>query len=131
LLSKQLKHELKTYYIAGRLPTKPLNLPQRMESGWGETNSSFIFSMENGKTLENCMISRVTSPERAIWNAPRNPCFSHDLQWFKGKLKQSSYEKKIYDSEEFVMVDIEIYRVVKKNENDNSTEIMEIDNVNN
>ncbi|RIB19416.1 hypothetical protein C2G38_2245168 [Gigaspora rosea] len=218
LLSKQLKHELKTYYITGRLPTKNVIPPQRMgaitnnksvlicwkhfcqiaswidekttrykpheipytfdlllrgsrdglndlnefhqkcdnvgptivviqvadlsgkivggynpiswksESGWGETNSSFIFSMENGKTLDNCMISRVTSPERAIWNAPRNPCFSHDLQWFKGKFKQSSYEKKIYDSEEFTMIDIEIYRIVKKNEIDID---MEIDNVNN
>ncbi|CAG8702106.1 13677_t:CDS:2, partial [Gigaspora margarita] len=144
LLSKQLKHELKTYYITGRLPTKNVIPPQRMgaitnnksvlicwkhfcqiaswidekitrykpheipytfdlllrgsRDGLNDLNEFHQKCDNVGPTIVVIQVADlITSPERAIWNAPRNPCFSHDLQWFKGKFKQSSYEKKIYD----------------------------------
>ncbi|CAJ0768857.1 24336_t:CDS:2 [Entrophospora sp. SA101] len=149
ILTKELKNDLKNFYIANRNPTHSMMLPPRMfgitnnESNiigwkhfcriaswidrrddrynnlewhsrkeWMATRDSFIFSMDNRNKVINCILSRVKRSNRAIWGAQRNPCFSFDLQWFKGKCLQSSYEAKITDKEDFNIIDYEVFQVI-------------------
>ncbi|CAJ0919485.1 13263_t:CDS:2 [Entrophospora sp. SA101] len=88
------------------------NLEWHSRKEWMATRDSFIFSMDNRNKVINCILSRVKRSNRAIWGAQRNPCFSFDLQWFKGKCLQSSYEAKITDKEDFNIIDYEVFQVI-------------------
>ncbi|RHZ84875.1 hypothetical protein Glove_74g115 [Diversispora epigaea] len=94
----------------------------KSEGGWGETASSFLFSMERNTTDAN-ILSRNKSSKSAIWNAAKNPSFSHDLQWFLGKCILKSYERPILDRDSFSLTDYEVFKVIKKSDlkNDNIT----------
>ncbi|CAG8573770.1 12980_t:CDS:1, partial [Acaulospora morrowiae] len=92
----------------------------KSEGGWGETSKGFLFSMDKyDYNTESNILSRIKTNKAAIWNAMKNPSFSHDLQWFSGKCIQKSYEKSIFDRESFSLTDYEVFKVVKREINKN------------
>ncbi|CAG8469728.1 1493_t:CDS:2 [Diversispora eburnea] len=122
LVNERLREEIKDYFFAKLSPQKFAILPPRntsenvenvfnskllnmsgynpndwkSEGGWGETSSSFLFSMERNDADVN-ILSRNKSSKSAIWNAAKNPSFSHDLQWF---LVKNENGKRVHIPEE-------------------------------
>ncbi|RHZ89896.1 hypothetical protein Glove_9g182 [Diversispora epigaea] len=96
-----------------------------------ETNDSFIFSLKNGN-IQNSILSRVTSPDRALYYYGKSRQNSYGPNFGSGSIYMYSsvsnftmtnesysgytgyYEKKIRTTNRFSIVDYEVFKVNKK-----------------
>ncbi|RGB27538.1 hypothetical protein C1646_746297 [Rhizophagus diaphanus] len=82
--------------------------------GYLSSNDSFIFSFDNNNHMTKPILSRVKTPDRAIFNVEDEYLgFGSDLEWFAGICEQNDYQQKIYNGIEFIMEDYEVFQVVK------------------
>ncbi|CAB4418998.1 unnamed protein product [Rhizophagus irregularis] len=87
ILSKELKNELREFYVAG------IN---------NENDTDICSRVKNNVNKVGC-----AGQEKLPW-------FGNDLNWIKGVCKQQIYEKQIVDFEKFNSEDVEVYKVLLK-----------------
>ncbi|UZO10531.1 uncharacterized protein OCT59_002112 [Rhizophagus irregularis] len=98
-------------------------------SGWGQSLDSFIFSFKNRDEIKDLILSYISNMNRAInYYKTHGPSFgyddlkisyngwSNDVDPFNyKKCKQTDYEKRIRDTEEFFDIeDYEVFQIMKK-----------------
>ncbi|RHZ45965.1 hypothetical protein Glove_641g15 [Diversispora epigaea] len=98
--------------------------------GWGITNDSFIFSLKNGN-IQNSILSRVKIRDCAIWNVAKTSQKTNGLHFgFNLCMRSPSsnftldnnsvfnncdhYEKSIRTTNNFSIVDYEVFKIIKK-----------------
>ncbi|RHZ74168.1 hypothetical protein Glove_227g146 [Diversispora epigaea] len=98
---------------------------------WGYTEDSFLFSLGDGTTTKNVILSRVRSnfANSAIFHGKMyGPVFgSSDLEMKEPYNKQQNwsaqahtYEKRIIDIQGFSVDEYEVFQVIRKEENENT-----------
>ncbi|RHZ76294.1 hypothetical protein Glove_199g138 [Diversispora epigaea] len=125
-------HVKETDEILGGFNPLAWNNTNAINSSWGKTNDSFIFSLKNGN-IQNSFLSRVKTRDNAIWNPCKahqvtyGPCFGNNLYMYSSSSNftldnnsacnrsYNNYEKPIRTtSNGFSIVDYEVFKIIKK-----------------
>ncbi|GBB90134.1 hypothetical protein RclHR1_00170038 [Rhizophagus clarus] len=89
----------------------------KSSNSWDKSDSSFIFSLGNGESLNNIILSRVEYGGTPVYNSTNSLLGFQDLNWFEGKYKKNYFQKEIMKGRtnvcKFVVEEYEVFQVIK------------------
>ncbi len=96
----------------------------KSSSKWIKTKDSFIFSFKSKNNFKDSILSRVNNLDKAFYcSLFRGPSFGdydiflHNIDFSenynRSYCKFTDYEKKIRDTEEFLIEDYEVFQILK------------------